>query len=208
MYKSAIILAGGSSTRFTQDKGLTNLANKPLVKHVINAVDKIVDEKIIVASSSAQAENYAKILDSDIKFIADQNKKAQTPLIGALTGFGKAAGEYSLLLPCDTPFISKEIISLLFELCVGKNAAIPRWPNGNIEPLQAVYATKHAFKAAEEALAEEKLNLQAMIDKLRNIRYVSTLVLQQLDPELKTFFNVNTPLDLRKAEYLISKQRV
>jgi molybdopterin-guanine dinucleotide biosynthesis protein A len=44
-----------------------------------------------------------------------------------------------------------------------------------------------------------------MVDRLRNVRYVSTLVLQQLDPELRTFFNVNTPLDLRKAELMLRR---
>jgi molybdopterin-guanine dinucleotide biosynthesis protein A len=45
-----------------------------------------------------------------------------------------------------------------------------------------------------------------MVEKMRNIRYVSTLVFQQFDPQLKMFFNVNTPLDLKKAESLLSKK--
>jgi molybdopterin-guanine dinucleotide biosynthesis protein A len=39
-----------------------------------------------------------------------------------------------------------------------------------------------------------------MISHMKKIRYVSTLVLRQLDPELKSFFNINTPNDLRNAE--------
>jgi molybdopterin-guanine dinucleotide biosynthesis protein A len=41
--------------------------------------------------------------------------------------------------------------------------------------------------------------VRAMIEKLSGVRYVSTLVIQQLDPELRTFFNVNTPADLKNA---------
>ena len=205
MDRSAIILAGGFSSRFGQDKGLLQLANKPLIKHVLAAVSSLVDEKIVVASSKVQAGNYAKILASDVNVLADVGD-AQSPLVGALTGFKEACGTYALLLSCDMPFVSRDVISLLFELCINRYAAIPRWPNGYIEPLQAVYCAKPACKAAENALSEGKLNMQSMVDKLRDVRYVSTLVLQQLDPELKTFFNVNMPLDLKKAELMFKRK--
>jgi molybdopterin-guanine dinucleotide biosynthesis protein A len=38
-----------------------------------------------------------------------------------------------------------------------------------------------------------------MIERMRSLRFVSTLVVQQLDPDLRTFFNINTPFDLKKA---------
>jgi molybdopterin-guanine dinucleotide biosynthesis protein A len=204
--KSGIILAGGFSSRFGQDKGLVQLANKPLLTHVLSVVNSIVDEKIIVASSKVQAEKYSKMVGSDINILIDSNDN-QSPLVGALTGFERANGQYSLLLPCDTPFVSRDILLLLFELCINRNAVIPRWPNGYIEPLQAVYNTKLACEAAKSALSEEKFNMQSMVDKLHGVRYVSTLVLQQIDPELKTFFNINTPLDLKKAETMLKCKR-
>lgn len=203
MNRTAIILAGGFSSRFGQDKGLLQLAAKPLIKHVLDAISPLVDEKIVVVSAQAQAENYRKVLGSKNKVLIDVESK-QTPLVGALTGFKEACGKYSILLPCDVPFVSRNIIELLFELCRDRNAIIPRWPNCYIEPLHAVYATELAYKAARKALDEGKLNMQAMIDKLGRVRYVSTLVLQQLDPELRTFFNINMPLDLKKAEKMIN----
>jgi molybdopterin-guanine dinucleotide biosynthesis protein A len=91
-------------------------------------------------------------------------------------------------------------LQLLLELSVDKNAVIPRWPNCFVEPLQAVYCTKPALEAARDGLRSGEVRMQAMVNRLRNIRYVSTIVLEQLDPGLRTFFNVNTPLDLKKAE--------
>ena len=205
MDKSAIVLAGGFSSRFGRDKGLLQLANKPLIRHVLEAISTIVDEKMVVVSSKVQAESYAKVVGSNVNVIIDASD-VQSPLVGALTGFKEAGGKYSLVLPCDTPLASRDVISLLFELCIDKSAVIPRWPNGYIEPLQAVYCTKPACEAAEEALSEGELNMRSMVDRLQDVRYVSTLVLQQLDPELKTFFNINTPMDLKKAEFMLRRR--
>jgi len=204
--KSAIILAGGFSSRFGQDKGLLPLLKKPLIKYVLSATNGIVDETIIVVSSESQAENFAKVVDSNVNIVVDIDD-VQSPLIGASTGFRKTQGEYSLLLPCDTPLVSTKILLLLFELCTNRNAVIPRWPNGYIEPLQAVYRTKPALEAAEGALSEGKCDIRSMVDRLGGVRYISTLVLQQLDPKLRTFFNVNTSLDLKKAESMLKRTR-
>ena len=206
MDRSAVILAGGFSSRFGQDKGLIELAGKPLIRYALETVDKIVEEKIVVVSSREQADNYMKTVGSSVRVFVDDGR-VQTPLVGALTGFREAKRKYTLLLPCDTPFMSKEILSLLFEICIGKNAVIPRWPNGYIEPLQAVYCTKPALDAAEKALADASFNMRSLVDRLRGVRYVSTMVLQQLDPELRTFFNVNTPLDLKKAEFMLKHKK-
>jgi len=202
MNRSAIILAGGFSSRFGQNKGLVTLKNKPLIQHVIDATCNIVDETIIVVSSKTQAEDFTKVTGSETRVIIDINNM-QGPLVGASTGFEKAHGKYLLLLPCDTPLISKDILSLLFQLCTNKNAAIPRWPNGYIEPLQSVYQTKPALKSAKKTLDKRRTDMRSMIRKLQNVHYVPTTTLQQLDPELKTFFNVNKPADLKKAESLL-----
>jgi molybdopterin-guanine dinucleotide biosynthesis protein A len=196
--RSAIVLAGGFSSRFGQDKGVLELANKPLIRHVVDAVELIVDETIVVTNSEERVAKYAKFLRSDVKFVVDVGE-LRSPLIGALTGFGAAQGAYSLLLPFDTPFISRKVVSLLFELCLNRAAVIPRWPNGHIEPLHAVYRTAPALEAAKAAVTEKKLKVRTMIEKLSGVQYVSTLVIQQLDPELRTFFNVNTPADLKNA---------
>jgi molybdopterin-guanine dinucleotide biosynthesis protein A len=200
--RSAIVLAGGFSSRFGQDKGILEIASKPLIKHVIDAVSPVVDETIVVTNSQDRIAKYAKVVATDVRFAID-SCESKGPLIGALTGFRFAHGKYALLLPFDTPFVSREVVSLLFELCLNKAAAIPRWPNEQIEPLHAVYQAKLALEAAKSAVSEGKLTMRAMIEKLRGVRYVSTLVIQQVDPDFKTFFNINTPLDLKKAMAMV-----
>jgi molybdenum cofactor guanylyltransferase len=197
--RSAIILAGGSSKGFTSDKGILELGNKPLINYVIDAVEGLVEEVIVVTSSQAQADSYLKLVSSKkVRFAVDVCK-SKGPLVGALSGFEAANGEYSALLRFDSPFISPEVLSLLLDCCIGKAAAVPRWTDQEIEPLHAVYNTKQALQATKEALAEDGSDMQTMVEKLHGVRYISTMVIEQLDPDFKTFFYINTPLDLRKA---------
>ena len=202
--KSAVILAGGFSRRFGSDKGLVTLLGKPLVLHVIDQVSNLVDEVLLVISSEIQKRNFDNILENRAKLVMDKDK-SQSPLVGTITGFETAKGEYSLLLACDTPLVSRKVIQFLLDLGTNRSAAIPRWPNGYIEPLQAVYHTKSALTAAKTALAQGNRNMQSMIDNLKEVCYVSTMVLEQLEPNLSTFFNINTPQDLKKAESILKR---
>ena len=178
------------------------MAGKPLIIHVIDRVSKVVDDVLVVVSSEKQKNKFETILEKKANLVIDKDD-SQSPLVGAITGFETANAEYSLLLPCDTPLVSTQIVQFLLDMCTNRSAAIPRWPGGYIEPLQAVYRTESALTAAKTALKHGKMNMQSMIDNLRGVRYVSTIALEQLEPDLLTFFNVNTPQDLKKAESIL-----
>lgn len=195
---SAAILAGGPSKRIKGEKALLDLAGKPLIRRVYGAVVEAVDEVIVVVEAEEKIKSYSSVLPQ-CRYVVDQCK-TRSPLAGALTAFGASKSDYTLLLPCDTPFISADLVSLLIGLFPRHEAVVPRWPNGYLEPLQATYNTEKGLKAAESALSEGKLNMASMIGKLRNVLYLSTIVIQQVDPGLDSFFNVNTELDLREAE--------
>ncbi len=206
MRRSAIVLAGGLSKRFGRNKAFVKLRGKPLIGYVIERVMKVSDEVIIVIRPSDDAEAFHRI-SSDVRVVVD-GEDFQSPLVGASAGFEASSGDYSLLVPCDTPFISVEAVRLLFEVCFNVDAVIPRWPNGYIEPLQSVYRTEAALEAARTSLLNGRRDLHSMISLLGRIRYMSTLVIREIDPSLLTFFNVNTGLDLRRAERLFEDGRV
>jgi len=203
--RAAILLAGGLSKRFGQDKCLKELAGKPLIIHVLDRIADVADEKVIVIGSEDQRDKLLISLRSKASVVVDKYKD-HSPLIGALTGLEAVSAEHALLLPCDAAFVSTEIASLLLDLCEGRNAAIPRWPDGKIEPLQAAYNVKSAVRAARTALDEGKHDMLGMIAHLRGIRYVSTLVLQQYDEKLTTFFNINTVGDWMRAEAMLRRR--
>ena len=186
---------------------MVKLAGKPLISHVVDAIRRMVDETIVVTSSSERAAKYKEIIPDSVKFVEDI-RKSNGPLIGALTGFGVASGKYALVLPFDTPFVSREVVSMLFELCIGRSAVIPRWPNGQIEPLHAIYRVQLAIAAAETAVAVGRLDMRGMIERINGVRFVSTIALQKFDPELKFLFNINTPLDLKRAASMVEYIRL
>jgi len=207
MERAAIILAGGFSKRFGQDKGLVKLAGKPLVLHMFERASVVVDEVLVVVSSESQKEAYSSLVPNENRIVVD-NENFRSPLVGALTGFSNTCAEFSFLLPCDTPFVSGKVAELLFETCAGVDVAVPRWPNDYIEPLQAVYRTNSALEAARQALERGEMRLLSMINIQKRVRYLSTMVIQQLDPHFKTFFNINTQMDLVKADKMIKKRTV
>jgi molybdopterin-guanine dinucleotide biosynthesis protein A len=203
MERAAIVLAGGFSKRLGQDKGLAKLAGKPLVLHTLERASKVVDEVLVVVSSKRQREHYS-LIPKETRIVIDI-ENIRSPLVGALSGLANVHAEYSLLLPCDAPFVSCKVVQLLFEVCEGVEAVVPRWPNDYIEPLQAVYETSSALEAAKQALGRGEVRPLNMIHLLRKVRYLSTMVIRQIDPNLTTFFNINTPTDLANAEKMIKK---
>ena len=199
MDRSAIILATSSEGNFSEDKPFSKLDNKPLLNRVVDAVKGIVGEVLVVTASKEQAEAYAKVVSSANVQFAVSEGEPHGDLALALAGFEAAQGDYSLVLPFDAPFVSKEVVSLLFELSEGKSAVVPRWPDCKIEPLHAVYHTGQACEAAKKALTAGEATADAIAGCMRGVRYVSTMVVEQLDPDFRTFFRVKTPLDLKKA---------
>jgi molybdopterin-guanine dinucleotide biosynthesis protein A len=204
--RTAIILAEDFSSPLEQDKAIMILNGKPLLRHVVDAIGVLVNEVIVVTDSQERVQEYTRIVGGEVKFAVNVDE-TKSPLVGAAAGFELAEGKHSALLAADTPFISPDVVDLFFELCQGKTAVVPRWPDQQIEPMHAVYHTKSALEAARIALGEGKLDLQSMVENLGGVRYVSTLVVKELDPELKTFFNVNTLVDLKMAETMAKPRR-
>jgi molybdenum cofactor guanylyltransferase len=205
MDRSAIILNNSDTTNLEQDKALIELNGKPLIKHIVSSIEPIVDEIIVVANSQESLEKYLEVLGPHVQIIV--NDESSGLLSDALKGFEAAKNKFTLLLPSNTPFVSLDIVDLLFELCHSRSAAIPRSPDQEVELLHAVYNTKIAIEAARIALNERgKTDLLDMVENMGGVRYVSTLVIQELDPELKMFRKVNRSVDLRTKQATINKR--
>jgi molybdenum cofactor guanylyltransferase len=196
MDRSAVILAFSNSS-LTEDKGLWDMNGKALIGHTVDSIKAIVDEVLVVVDSKERADAYAKLVAPNVKFVVDKEKMSN-PIAAALTGFQTAQGDYVMLLPYDSPFISKDIALFLFECGIGKSAIVPRTPDCEVEALHSVYKRNIAVEEAKKALAEGVSDLAVMVEHMRAVRYVSTMVIEEMDPELKTFIKINSPMDSKR----------
>jgi molybdopterin-guanine dinucleotide biosynthesis protein A len=69
------------------------------------------------------------------------------------------------------------------------------------EPLCAAYS-KRCLDSAQHHLEQEKLKIIKTFRKSR-IKTISEKVLRKIDPDLQSFFNINTPEDLKRAEEMV-----
>jgi molybdopterin-guanine dinucleotide biosynthesis protein A len=198
---SAIILSGGESKRFGQDKGLFQVLQKPLISFVIEKVKPFVDELLLVTKRKS-ANAYSSLFPS-IRILIDEYD-FRGALAGIVTGLNHAHGTYSYILPSDTPLLSAQILALLRDLSSDYDAVIPRWPSGYLEPLQAIYHTQITTRAALLSIQEESYRLRNMINRLEDVKYISTTTLTQYDPNLRTFFNINQVDDLQEVLHLLA----
>jgi hypothetical protein len=73
-----------------------------------------------------------------------------------------------------------------------------------MKPFPAVYATEIAARAARASRLEKASEISKMIEKLGHKMFLSSSVLAEFDKDLLTFFTVNSPLDILKAEMIVS----
>ena len=188
-----LVLAGGDSKRLGMKKAFLEINGKPMIQHVVEKVSKLSGE--IVISCRSSREKLVRMFPKAI-VVADKNRKK-----GALTGLVSALpeinSEYTALVSCDSPKVEPKVIRYLFEIAKTHGGAVPRWPNGYVEPLQAVYKTEELRRAVDELWAVGSMKLLYVIKKIPDIVYVPTKKLRKIDPKLESFINLNSPADIK-----------
>ena len=177
-----------------KDKGSLVLDGKPMVLHVMDTFKDIADEIILVLRDQEQIEKYKPILkegDAPIKIATDELKD-QGPLVGILTGLSQINSEYAQILPCDSPFISKEFVLKMFEIAENEefDAIVPMWDDGHIEPLHSIYK-KNIASIIRDLIEEKRRDVKSLIEGL-NVEYVDV---GELDETNMSFQNLNTIKD-------------
>ena len=205
--RSAIILAGGRSTRMNGDKGLRELGGEALVNRVIRRVGELVDEVLLVVGSEEQREAYSKVVDEDVILVVDLYRDG-SPLVGAITGLKHAKGEYAFMAACDMPFISDEVVETLFKEGEGYDGAVYQWPNEWIEPLLAVYRVQPSLEKALELYGSGDLRVRRILQNLPHVKMIPMEDLKAIDPDFHSLFDADTEEALREAESILEKKGI
>lgn len=198
-HRSAIILAGGRGRRMgVVEKALLEFEGKTILEHLLENLFLVVDEVILSVRDTSQKEKLMpvreKFPDREISFCFDVLEDAG-PLEGIRTGLLESRSEYSFVCAGDMPFVNPKVVNLLFEKASGHDAAIPKWNEKMFEPLHAVYSRK-MLPEIERAFKRGKHSVLAPVFQMKEVVFVEVSEIRELDPELRTFANINTVEDL------------
>jgi molybdenum cofactor guanylyltransferase len=106
---TGIVLAGGQGSRMGGvDKGLQPFRGRPMVAHAIERLAPQVDELLINANRNT--DDYARF---GHRVIADEIAGFAGPLAGFERGLAHAAGALVATVPCDSPFLPRDLVPRL-----------------------------------------------------------------------------------------------
>ncbi|MBW4614344.1 MAG: molybdenum cofactor guanylyltransferase [Desmonostoc vinosum HA7617-LM4] len=188
---SAIVLAGGKSSRMGQDKALIPVHGVPLLQQVYHIAQNCAGIVYIV---TPWPERYENLLLPDCEFIREIPLPGETlphgPLVGFAQGLTKVQTDWVLLLACDLPRLRAEVlqdwITKLGSVDDDAIAALAHHPKG-WQPLCGFYH-RRCLPYLLEFINKGGRSFQQWLEQ----KSVEVLPL----PELEMLFNCNTPEDL------------
>ncbi len=181
---SGVVLAGGKSRRFGQDKGLYPFRGKPLVMHALKILRPHCDELLISTNNPEGFKAFG------VKTIKDIHPDCG-PLGGIHSGLTCAGGDLIALIPCDTPFVPSSLYTFLLHH-IGSHQAIMPTHGKYTEPMCAIYA-KNCLDQIEQAMAEKRYKI---LDALKTIdaSFINVETQAFFRPDI--FHNINYKKDL------------
>lgn len=183
---TGIVLAGGKSSRFGQDKGLFLYQGQPLVVHALKTIKPLCDQ-ILISTNKPAAYAF-----TGLTTMADQVKDCG-PLGGIFSGLVHATHNKILFLGCDMPLVPGQLMTLLLEQLSHYDAAIPQH-QGFRETL-CIAMNRSVLPVVQKAIDEKVFRILDVLQDLNTcFREVSHLSFYS--PEI--FTNINYPKDIEK----------
>lgn len=188
---TAIVLAGGKSSRMGQDKALISIRGVPLLQRVCRIAQSCADVVYVV---TPWPERYQDLLLPNCQFIREValsgESLAHGPLIGFAQGLAEAQTDWVLLLACDLPRLRVEVlqnwVTRLDSVGDDAIAALADHPKG-WEPLCGFYR-RRCLPQLLKFINQGGRSFQQWL------RQYPVEVLPLAEPEM--LFNCNTPEDL------------
>lgn len=187
---TAVVLAGGTSSRFGSDKAAFLLAGRPLVRWVIEAVRTICGDVVVVRAPGSPPWPFP--LPDGVKVVTDPVPHLG-PLAGLVRGLEVTQTPWALAVACDAPTLQPAVVARLLALRANSDVVLGQ-VDGRPQPFPGVYRTDVARAAFVRALALGERGIRAAVASLRVVM-VPEEELRQLDPGLLTYRNANTPAE-------------
>ena len=196
---TAIILAGGKSSRLGANKALQIIGGKTLVQWVVERLATLTTE-IIIATARGEAIPCSSA--ARITAVADIYP-ARGPLAGICSGLQASSGPRSIVASCDTPFLSTGLLEYMTRISPISDIVVPRIKD-RVEPLCAVYS-RNCVAPIRELLQRNELKIVKLFPMVR-VKYIEEDEIRNFDPEHLSFFNINSQADLEKARRLAGEK--
>ena len=181
---TAIILAGGKSSRMGMDKGHVKIGGMTMIQHTINNAKRVTDQIIVIANN----KNYNSL---GVSVLSDVYT-GKGPLGGIHAGLVRSNTAWNWVVGCDMPNIGTGIISHLLNHAGNNQAVVPTW-KGNQEPLCAIYH-KTCANEIEACLKKGQLKMSFALSNLK-VNFINiTEDLEFYSPFL--FTNLNSQQDV------------
>jgi len=192
---SAIILAGGRSRRLGIDKRSLFLTSaRSQLSETIERMTHVADDIVVAGDPADDVANRATV-------VADA-QAGIGPIAGLLTGLCSVRHERAVVVACDLPFLSLELLRGLLAVPRDYALLVPRRDDGTLEMLHAVYSTSIVAILREYIRSGER-RLSGLLSALESsgqlVRVVDDDWARRYDPALRSYFNLNTPADLQWA---------
>ncbi len=196
---TGVILAGGLNKRFSgKNKAFISFGNRRVIDNIYDVFRSVFDEIILVTN---QPMTYLKW---DVNIVTDIYP-VRSSLTGIHTGLFYAHTPFIFVTACDTPFLKKEMVeTVVSQIEPGAAVVIPETADGT-EQLCAVYS-KSCLSLMESQIKEKRFQIKKLFRKVR-VKKIPETLLKQVDPELMSFFNINTAEDYSKAKLWLEQNQ-
>jgi molybdopterin-guanine dinucleotide biosynthesis protein A len=193
---TAVILSGGKGLRINgREKGMLPIEGKSFIEHKVDILSPLFDEILLVVN---RPELYSAV---NPRGRIVQDAEPYSGVLGALlTGLDNAAGDLAFVTTSDTPFLLPGVAEYLLELAAassgnrtpgpGRDGAVAVWED-KIEPLCAVYSTRCA-DYIRQVLPKKRIRA---FYHLADIVFADESEIRKIDPEGRSFININTAED-------------
>lgn len=194
----AVILAGGKSKRFGEDKNQAKLGSISLIEHAIYKIREKFKKILIIANNDLKIEKF-----NDIEIIPDHIKGNLGPLVGVLTAMkwakqSKENYKWIATFPSDTPFFDISIIEKYEKKIIKNDSPLYFVRSGDKRHNIFGLWSLELLDILEKDLV--KNNFRKVEDWANKIGVKTiNIKFEKFDP----FLNINTKEDLIKAEKIL-----
>jgi molybdopterin-guanine dinucleotide biosynthesis protein A len=194
---SGIILAGGRSRRFGENKAFASWQSGTLIEAVVDSIKPLTAEILIVAKDAGA---YAVLSKGKVRVVQDGHDDFHA-LGGIATALSRIRTRWAFVCACDMPFIRPALVQALWAARGGYQGVIPVL-DGFAQPLCALYSREmlDTFRGMKDT---GHLRLRSLTG-LESVRSLREDEVRAVDPEGVSFVDIDTPQDLVGAEAIAS----